>query len=70
MYADPNEEKRRYDIFVHTFQTIIGHNVKYERGEVTYKMGLPITADMSLEETHWFRGMRMRKNVSPTHVAN
>lgn len=49
-FSDQEEENRRFQIFVETVKTIIEHNAKYERGEVTYTMGINAFAHLLPEE--------------------
>lgn len=49
-YSDQDEENDRFQIFVETIKTIITHNDKHAKGEVTYKMGINQFSDMRPEE--------------------
>ncbi|XP_037031513.1 crustapain-like isoform X1 [Bradysia coprophila] len=49
-FGDPEEENRRFQIFVETVKTIIEHNAKHERGEVTFKMGINAFSHLLPEE--------------------
>ncbi|XP_067004602.2 cathepsin L [Anabrus simplex] len=49
-YTSPREDEHRMQIFMETRNKIAKHNEAFERGEVTYKMGLNKFADMTNEE--------------------
>ncbi|CAH1285708.1 unnamed protein product [Diabrotica balteata] len=49
-YATPNEEQHRKGIFVNTLNKIKEHNAKYERGEISYSLGINQFADLTHEE--------------------
>ncbi|CAD7089017.1 unnamed protein product [Hermetia illucens] len=49
-YSDDTEEKFRMKIFVENKHKIAKHNQRYERGEVSYKLGLNKYADMLHQE--------------------
>ncbi|KAL1131617.1 hypothetical protein AAG570_011231 [Ranatra chinensis] len=53
-YSNEDEEKERFDIFKENKKKIDEHNEKYEKGEVTWKMGLNAFSDLKPEE---FKGM-------------
>ncbi|XP_014239947.1 protein CTLA-2-beta isoform X2 [Cimex lectularius] len=50
-YATPEEEAKRKEIWETTKKRVKEHNEKYEKGEVTFKMGVNQFAD--LEEQEW-----------------
>ncbi|KAJ8883220.1 hypothetical protein PR048_015060 [Dryococelus australis] len=45
-YSNAAEERFRFKVFLHNMQTIAEHNDRYERGEVTFKMGMNKYGDM------------------------
>lgn len=49
-YETDKEDKERFEIFKATVQKIIEHNAKFDKGEVTFSMGLNHFADMHPEE--------------------
>uniref|UniRef100_A0A6P7FUB9 Crustapain-like n=1 Tax=Diabrotica virgifera virgifera TaxID=50390 RepID=A0A6P7FUB9_DIAVI len=49
-YATPNEEQRRKGIFVNTLNKIKEHNAKFEKGEISYSLGINQFADLTHEE--------------------
>lgn len=42
---EPTEDGERFEIFKANVQRIVEHNAKFERGEVTYTMGINQFAD-------------------------
>ncbi|XP_028139912.1 cathepsin L-like proteinase [Diabrotica virgifera virgifera] len=49
-YETPNEEQHRRGIFVNTLNTVKAHNAKFERGEVSYSLGINQFADLTQDE--------------------
>ncbi|KAJ3648334.1 hypothetical protein Zmor_020145 [Zophobas morio] len=49
-YPDEKEEQMRKKLFTETLKFIEEHNKKYERGEVTFTVGLNHFADLTPEE--------------------
>ncbi|CAH1188083.1 unnamed protein product [Phyllotreta striolata] len=49
-YASADEEAKRFEIFRANLQSIMENNLKYERGQTTYKMGINKFTDMTQEE--------------------
>ncbi|KAJ6647329.1 Crustapain [Pseudolycoriella hygida] len=49
-FSDQEEENRRFQIFVETVKSVIEHNEKFHRGEVTFKMGINAFAHLLPEE--------------------
>lgn len=45
-----DEDAKRFEIFKDNLKMIAEHNAKYEKGEVTYTMGINQFADMLPEE--------------------
>lgn len=55
-YPDPEEDARRKAIFQQSIVTIDAHNEKYNKGEVTWEMGLTHFADQTPEERSKMHG--------------
>lgn len=49
-YETPSEEKLRFEIFKTNFETINKHNSRYNKGEVSYTLGVNQFADLTDEE--------------------
>ncbi|XP_067004458.2 cathepsin L [Anabrus simplex] len=49
-YSNPREEQLRMEIFMENKMKIAKHNEKFEKGEVSYKMGLNQYGDMTHKE--------------------
>ncbi|XP_049519556.1 digestive cysteine proteinase 1-like isoform X2 [Dermacentor silvarum] len=49
-YSSEDEDSFRFDIFCKNVKMIEEHNAKYNRGEVSYSMGLNQFSDMTMEE--------------------
>ena len=55
------EDAKRFEIFKENLKMIAEHNEKYEKKEVTYKMGLNKFTDMFPEEKEKMLGLRTPK---------
>ncbi|XP_055906835.1 cathepsin L-like proteinase [Eupeodes corollae] len=49
-YATPADEQLHYNIFCDKLKTIDEHNTKFEKGEVTFEMGVNQFTDMTSKE--------------------
>ncbi|KAK6620832.1 hypothetical protein RUM43_011128 [Polyplax serrata] len=49
-YENPSEEYRRMRIFMNNLNTISEHNLKYQKGEVSFEVGINKFSDMLSEE--------------------
>ncbi|KAJ3648342.1 hypothetical protein Zmor_020152 [Zophobas morio] len=58
-YPDEKEEQMRKKIFTETLLSIEEHNKKFERGEVTFSMGINNFSDQTPEERARSRGFRL-----------
>ncbi|XP_063905471.1 crustapain-like [Zophobas morio] len=58
-YSDEKEEQMRKKIFTETLLSIEEHNKKFERGEVTFSMGINNFSDQTPEERARSRGFRL-----------
>lgn len=47
---EPEEDRERFEIFKATVNRIVEHNEKFERGEVSYSMGINQFTDKKPEE--------------------
>jgi hypothetical protein len=54
-YESPAEEAKRFEIFKTNVKSIDEHNVKFEKGEETFKKGINRFADMEAGE-YFVRG--------------
>ncbi|XP_055856033.1 digestive cysteine proteinase 1-like [Episyrphus balteatus] len=55
-YPDPAEDLRHHDIYCEKLAAIEEHNAKYQKGEVTWEMGVNQFTDMSSEDiAGWMR---------------
>ncbi|KAJ3648335.1 hypothetical protein Zmor_020146 [Zophobas morio] len=58
-YPDENEEQMRKKLFTKTLLSVEEHNKKYERGEVTFGVGINHFSDQTPEERARSRGFRL-----------
>lgn len=57
-YSSPKEEKYRMAIFLKNKLEIDEHNMKFDRGEVTYKMDMQEDSDLTFDEIKIKYGIR------------
>ncbi|KAG5868793.1 hypothetical protein JTB14_001702 [Gonioctena quinquepunctata] len=57
-YSSPEDEALHRSIYERNIQAINEHNSKYQRGEVTWKMGVNQFTDMTDEERNRYLGLR------------
>lgn len=50
---EPEEDRERFEIFKANVKRIVEHNEKFERGEVSYTMGINQFADKKPEENRF-----------------
>ncbi|CRL00261.1 CLUMA_CG013534, isoform A [Clunio marinus] len=60
-YSD-EEDAKRFEIFKENLKLIEEHNMKYEKGETTYKMGLNKFSDWFQEEKQNLHGLKSPAN--------
>ncbi|XP_031779205.1 crustapain isoform X1 [Nasonia vitripennis] len=63
-YANPEEEQRRYKIYLDTKKKVEEHNVKYNNGEVSFSLGINHFADRTPEELKSMHGLRLPEQKS------
>lgn len=55
-YEDGDDDNARAKIFIYNREKIDRHNARFERGEVTYRMGVNKFTDMVADEIRNYRG--------------
>lgn len=60
---EPEEDRERFEIFKTNVKRIVEHNEKFERGEVTYSMGINQFADKKPGENRF--GLMTSKPTNP-----
>ncbi|XP_063241694.1 procathepsin L-like isoform X4 [Bacillus rossius redtenbacheri] len=74
-YSNKTEEKFRLKVFLDNWRKITKHNDRYERGEVTFKMGMNKYGDLLRQEAAGSRGgaarepVRAASYIGPANVA-
>lgn len=70
LYKSSQEDKLRFQIFETNLELINKHNIRYEKGEVSYIMGINQFADLTDEEfTGTYLGYRKSDNEYNKHFA-
>uniref|UniRef100_A0A1B6FW15 Cathepsin propeptide inhibitor domain-containing protein n=1 Tax=Cuerna arida TaxID=1464854 RepID=A0A1B6FW15_9HEMI len=75
VYATPEEELKRRDIFLKNLKYVREHNEKYKRGEVSFEVGINEFSDMTNDEfnaTHTgllplLKNKNKKKTTTTTH---